>query len=116
MGKQGTEITQSSPLKTLPGLAVQAGTASLMTDVAAVMERSGLPSFWTSEFYDRSAVATLAAVAATTSRIRLGSSIAWAFGRTPITLATDFRSLSELAPGRISMGLGTGNPQVISDW
>ncbi|TDC52888.1 LLM class flavin-dependent oxidoreductase [Micromonospora sp. KC207] len=59
---------------------------------------------------------SLAAVAAVTERIRLGTSIAWALGRTPIMLATDFRSLDELAPGRVSMGLGTGNPQVIEQW
>jgi alkanesulfonate monooxygenase SsuD/methylene tetrahydromethanopterin reductase-like flavin-dependent oxidoreductase (luciferase family) len=103
-------------MKTNPGLAVQAGTVPLVTSAAAAAERHGLPAFWTSEFYDRSSVVTLAAAAAATSRIRLGSSVTWAFGRTPITLATDFRSLSEIAPGRITMGLGTGNAAVVSDW
>ncbi|MFF4214498.1 LLM class flavin-dependent oxidoreductase [Streptomyces sp. NPDC001796] len=99
-----------------PGLAVQAGSVPLAVEVAAEAERRGLPSFWSSEFYDRSAVVTLAAAATATSRIRLGSAIAWALGRTPVTLATEFRSLDELAPGRVALGLGTGNPQVIADW
>ncbi|MGA5901173.1 LLM class flavin-dependent oxidoreductase [Streptomyces venetus] len=101
---------------TRPGLAIQAGTVPLAVQVAQEAERRGLPSFWSSEFYDRSAVVTLAAAAAATSRIRLGSAIAWALGRTPVTLATEFRSLAELAPGRITLGLGTGNGQVIADW
>jgi alkanesulfonate monooxygenase SsuD/methylene tetrahydromethanopterin reductase-like flavin-dependent oxidoreductase (luciferase family) len=103
-------------MNTNPGLAVQAGTVPLVTNAAVAAERNGLPAFWTSEFYDRSSVVTLAAAAAATSRIRLGSSVTWAFGRTPITLATDFRSLSEIAPGRITLGLGTGNSEVVSDW
>ncbi|MFR9798338.1 LLM class flavin-dependent oxidoreductase [Streptomyces sp. MS06] len=99
-----------------PGVAVQAGSVPLAVEVAREAELRGLPSFWSSEFYDRSAVVTLAAAASATSRIRLGSAIAWALGRTPVTLATEFRSLAEIAPGRITLGVGTGNPQVITDW
>lgn len=103
-------------LKTRPGLAVQAGTVPAIVRIAVEAERRGLPSFYSSELYDRSAVVTLAAVAAATARIRIGSSVAWAMGRTPVTVATDFRSLAELAPGRVALGLGTGNGQVIADW
>ncbi|MER7701987.1 LLM class flavin-dependent oxidoreductase [Kitasatospora sp. NPDC097605] len=106
----------NSGLKTRPGLAIQAGTVPLAVRTAVEAERRGLPSFHTSEFYDRSAVVTLAAVAGATSRIRIGSAVAWALARTPVTLATEFRSLAELAPGRVQLGLGTGNPQVIADW
>ncbi|WP_324194683.1 LLM class flavin-dependent oxidoreductase [Nocardia terpenica] len=100
----------------LPGLAVQGGDVRMAVDAGVMAERYGFRSVWTCEFYDRSAIVTLAALASTTSRIELGSSIAWAFGRTPLTAATDFRSLDELSGGRVSMGLGTGNPQVIADW
>jgi len=110
------EFRVENGLKTRPGLAIQSGTVPLAVQIAVEAERRGLPSFYTSEFYDRSAVVTLAAVATATSRIRMGAAIAWALGRTPVTAATDFRSLAELAPGRISLGLGAGNPQVIADW
>lgn len=102
--------------KTRPGLAVQAGTVPLAVEAAREAERRGLPSFWSSEFYDRSAVVTLAMAAGATDHIKLGSAIAWALGRTPVTLATEFRSLAEAAPGRLAFGLGTGNPQVVADW
>jgi len=48
-------------LKTRPGLAVQSGPVSLAVQVSIEAERRGLPSFYSSEFYDRSAVVTLAA-------------------------------------------------------
>lgn len=99
-----------------PGLALQGGSVPLVVEAGVTAERHGFSSVWSSEFYDRSAVVTLAALASATSRVELGSSIAWAFGRTPLTLATDFRSLDELSGGRVSMGIGTGNPQVIADW
>ncbi|MFL6111026.1 MAG: LLM class flavin-dependent oxidoreductase [Catenulispora sp.] len=108
--------TSAEPAIRPPGLAVQAGTVPEAVAAAVAAERSGLASFWSSEFYDRSAAVTLAAAATATTRIRLGSAISWAFGRTPVTMATDFRSLDELAPGRVSLGLGPGNPQVIADW
>ncbi|MEU2250417.1 LLM class flavin-dependent oxidoreductase [Streptomyces sp. NPDC019224] len=114
--RSGTESTVVGGATARPGLAMQSGSVALAVQVAAEAERRGLPSFWSSEFYDRSAVVTLAAVAAATSRIRLGSAVAWALGRTPVTLATEFRSLAELALGRVALGLGTGNPQVIADW
>lgn len=110
------EFWVDSGLKTRPGLAIQSGTVPFAVQAAVEAERRGLPSFYSSEFYDRSAVVTLAAAAAATSRIRLGTAIAWALGRTPVTVATEFRSLAELAPGRVRLGLGTGNPQVIADW
>ncbi|MDQ1745635.1 MAG: hypothetical protein QOE23_3974 [Pseudonocardiales bacterium] len=100
----------------LPGIAVQGGDMSLALDAAAWAERAGLPSVWTSEYSNRSALTTLAAAACTTAEINLGSSIAWAFARTPLALATELRSISELAPGRVRLGLGTGNPQILRDW
>lgn len=98
------------------GLAIQGGTVTSVVEAGVAAERYGFGSIWTSEFYDRSAVVSLAALASATTRIGLGSAIAWVFGRTPLTLATDFRSLDELSGGRLALGLGTGNPQVIADW
>jgi len=40
-------------LKTRPGLAVQSGPVSLAVQVSIEAERRGLPSFYSSEFYDR---------------------------------------------------------------
>lgn len=99
-----------------PSLAIQGGPVPLVVDVAVTAERLGFHAVWTTEFYNRSAIVTMAALAAATTRIGIGSGIAWAFGRTPLTLATDVRSIDDLCPGRLSLGLGTGNPMVIADW
>ncbi|HEV2886912.1 MAG TPA: LLM class flavin-dependent oxidoreductase, partial [Jatrophihabitans sp.] len=100
----------------VPGIALQGGDMTLAIEAAAWAERAGSPSFWTSEYSNRSALTTLAAAACSTAGIRLGSSIAWAFARTPLALATELRSINELAPGRVRLGLGTGNPQILRDW
>jgi probable F420-dependent oxidoreductase len=99
-----------------PALTVQGGDVALVTDAGVTAEKHGFASVWTTEYYNRSAVVTLASVAAATSRIGIGSGVAWAFGRSPLTLATDARSLDDLSGGRFQLGIGTGSPQSMSDW
>ncbi|WP_354698468.1 LLM class flavin-dependent oxidoreductase [Paraconexibacter sp. AEG42_29] len=71
---------------------------------------------WTPEFYTRSSVVTLAAMVAKTSTIRVGTSIAYASGRSPLMLATEARSLDELSGGRLVLGLGLGTKRMMEDW
>lgn len=99
-----------------PSLAIQGGNVSTIVDAGITAERAGFESIWTTELYNRSAVVTLTAVAAATSRIGVGSGIAWAFGRTPLTLATDARSIDEVSKGRLFLGIGTGSPVSMADW
>jgi len=47
---------------------------------------------------------------------RLGSAIAYAFGRTPVVLAAEARDLDELCGGRLILGLGTGTRRMQQDW
>jgi alkanesulfonate monooxygenase SsuD/methylene tetrahydromethanopterin reductase-like flavin-dependent oxidoreductase (luciferase family) len=61
-------------------------------------------------------VVSLAAMAQHTSRARIGSSIAYAVGRTPPVLATEARSLDEFCGGRLAFGLGTGTTRMMADW
>lgn len=105
-------FVQSSP----PSLVIRGGSVASAVEAGVTAERSGFSSVWTSEVYHRSAIVTLTALAAATSRIAIGSGIAWAFGRTPLTLATDARSIDEVSGGRLSLGIGTGSPPVIADW
>lgn len=99
-----------------PALSVQGGDVALVTDAGVTAEKHGFASVWTTEFYNRSAIVTLASVAAATSRIGIGTGVAWAFGRTPLTLATEARSLDDLSQGRFRLGIGTGSSQSMSDW
>lgn len=98
------------------GITVMGGDVATCAHVAALAERRGLRSAWTAEFYDRSASISLAAMAAATSRITLGSAIMYAFARTPLLTVAEARDLDELTRGRFVLGLGTGTRQQVAGW
>jgi probable F420-dependent oxidoreductase len=98
------------------GFTMLRGDVSSAVAAAAGAEQAGFGSTWSPEFYTRSAVVTLAAVGQATSACRVGSSIAYATGRSPLILATDARSLDEVCGGRLVLGLGTGTRRMMRDW
>lgn len=100
----------------LRGITVMGGDVTSTAEVAARAEAAGFDSAWTAEFYDRSAPVSLSAMALATSRIRLGSGIMYAFGRSPLVLATVARDLQQLTGGRFVLGLGTGTPGQVAAW
>ena len=87
-----------------------------VVESARLCEAAGLASVWATEFYDRSATVSLAAMANATERIGVGTAIAYAFGRTPLVLAAEARDLDELSGGRLVLGLGTGTRRMQQDW
>jgi probable F420-dependent oxidoreductase len=97
-------------------MTVLRGGVGEIAETARRAERRGFHTVWSPEFYTRSAVVTLAAMAARTERTRVGSSIAYGVGRSPLTIATEARSLDELSGGRLVLGLGTGTRRMMSDW
>ncbi len=100
------------------GLGVVLSLQGIADTVAAARhaEAAGLESVWTTEFPDRSATISLAAVAQATECLTIGSAIAYAFGRTPLVLAAEARDLDDLARGRLILGLGTGTKRMQRDW
>lgn len=98
------------------GVTLMGGDVASAAWFATEAERRGFRSAWTAEFYDRSAAVSLAAMAAATSEIRLGSGIMYAFGRSPMLLAAEARDLDQLSGGRLVLGLGTGTPAQMRDW
>lgn len=97
-------------------LVTSTGGPAELAEAARLAEEAGFASVWATEFYDRSATVALAAMALTTSKIELGSAIAYAFGRTPLVLAAEARDLDELSGGRVTLGLGTGTRRMQQDW
>src|SRR5699024_10268016 len=87
-----------------------------MVELAREAEASGCAAIWTSELYNRSATIPMAAVAAGTSTIQIGSNIAYGVGRTPLIWAAEARDLDELSDGRIILGLGNGTPKMMEAW
>jgi len=73
---------------------------------AAAAEKAGYAGLWTSEVkHDPFVALSLAAVA--TERIELGTSIAVAFARNPMSMAVVANDLQILSKGRLLLGLGS---------
>jgi probable F420-dependent oxidoreductase len=91
------------------GLKVDAAVVSQLSHVAAgaeALERRGYDGCWTAETnHDPFLPLTLAAEH--TSRIELGTSIAVAFARTPMTVAQMGWDLQDYSRGRFILGLGS---------
>jgi F420-dependent oxidoreductase-like protein len=79
-------------------------------------ERLGFDSAWASEAWGTDAVSVLSWLAATTSRIRIGSGIMQIPARTPATTAMTAATLDLMSGGRFLLGLGTSGPQVVEGW
>jgi probable F420-dependent oxidoreductase len=73
---------------------------------AAAAEREGFDGFWLSEVKHDPFLA-LAVAATATERIQLGTAIALAFARSPMTTAAAANDLQALSGGRFQLGLGT---------
>jgi probable F420-dependent oxidoreductase len=97
-------------------LVTSTGGPAEIARAARLCEEAGFASVWATEFYDRSAVVALAKMSEATSRIELGSAIAYGFGRTPLVLAAEARDLDEISGGRLTLGLGTGTRRMQQDW
>ena len=98
---------------TTRGITVLAGGVRDTQAVATRAEAAGFDAVWSGEFLNRSAVVSVAAMAAGTERIGVGSAIAYAVGRSPLVLANDAKFLDEMSDGRFTLGLGTGTRKMM---
>ena len=87
-----------------------------MVDFAREAEALGVDSIWTSEAWGTDAISPLAYLAATTSKIRLGTGIIQVGTRTPGNLIMTALTMQSLSGGRFILGLGTSGPQVMEGW
>jgi F420-dependent oxidoreductase-like protein len=79
-------------------------------------EELGYDSAWAAEAWGTDAVSVLAWLAASTSRIKIGSAIMQMPGRTPANTAMTAATLDLMSGGRFILGLGTSGPQVVEGW
>jgi probable F420-dependent oxidoreductase len=77
--------------------------------LVGLAERLGYDSAWVAEGHGGDQFAILAACAATTTRIRLGTGISSVFVRSAPTVAMAAATLETLAPGRFVLGLGSSH-------
>ncbi|ROO86535.1 putative F420-dependent oxidoreductase [Actinocorallia herbida] len=78
-------------------------------------EEAGATTLWVPELH-RSATVSAAALAAGTTRARVGTAIALAFTRSPMVTALEAMDLDEMSGGRFVLGLGTGVKRLNEDW
>ncbi len=89
--------------------------ARQMVEFARRAEARGFEAVWVAETrLTRDGVAPCAAIAACTSRIKVGTGILNAYTRSAVLLAVTFASLDELAGGRLLMGLGAGSALILA--
>src|SRR5215475_13419633 len=92
------------------GVAISGGpNPAEIIDLVILAESLGYESAWVAEGHGGDQFAILAACAARTSRIRLGTSISSVFVRTAPTIAMAASSLADLSAGRFILGLGSSH-------
>ena len=76
----------------------------------------GYTDVWAGEADGLDAVVPRAAAAAWEPSLRIGTGIVPAFTRGPGVLAMTAAALAELAPGNVSLGIGSSSPVVVGNW
>jgi len=79
-------------------------------------DRAGVDQIWTAEAYGSDAWTPLAWWGSRTTRIQLGTAVSQLSARPPVTLAMTAMTMDHLTQGRILLGIGTSNPQVVEGW
>jgi len=85
-------------------------------ELAQIAERIGFDSVWTAEAYGSDCFTPLAAIAAHTNRIRLGTGVMQISARTPACAAMSALTLDHISNGRLLLGVGVSGPQVVEGW
>lgn len=85
-------------------------------DLARHAEQLGFDIVCTAEAYGSDAFTPLAAIAACTNKIRLGTAIMQISARTPAAAAMTAITLDHISNGRLCLGVGVSGPQVVEGW
>jgi alkanesulfonate monooxygenase SsuD/methylene tetrahydromethanopterin reductase-like flavin-dependent oxidoreductase (luciferase family) len=81
-------------------------------ELAQLAEKQGFDCAWGGEANNKDPTVMLAAIAAVTTRLKVGSAVYHILGRTPATLALQAAALDELSSGRFLLGIGSSNPTI----
>ena len=93
-----------------------AGPPPGVAELFEAADRAGVDQIWTAEAYGSDAWTPLAWWGSRTSRIQLGTAVSQLSARPPVTLAMTAMTMDHLTQGRILLGIGTSNPQVVEGW
>ena len=82
----------------------------------AAADRLRLDQIWTAEAWGSDAWTPLAWWGSRTSHVHLGTAVSQLSARPPATLAMTAMTMDHLTRGRVIIGVGTSNPQVVEGW
>jgi len=85
-------------------------------DRAALAESLGYESVWATHTVTREPMQVLAAYAARTERIGLGTGVMPLVSRHPIVTAMEAATLDEASGGRLTLGMGISHRSLVEDW
>ncbi len=94
-------------------------TAARIADGVALAreaEAAGFDAVWATEFHNHDVYTWMTAMALATSRIGIGSGIAYAFARPPVLVAAAAADVDEVSDGRVLLGLGSGTQRMNESW
>ncbi|MFE3442244.1 LLM class F420-dependent oxidoreductase [Nocardia sp. NPDC059180] len=85
-------------------------------ELVVAAEQAGFDAVFAAESWGSDAFGPLAWWGSSTSRVRLGTSVAQLSARTPAATAMHALTLDHLSGGRAILGLGVSGPQVVEGW
>ena len=85
-------------------------------ELAQKAEAFGFDSVFTAEAYGSDCFTPLAAIAVSTSKIRLCTGVMQISARTPVCAAMSALTLDHISNGRLCLGVGVSGPQVVEGW
>jgi F420-dependent oxidoreductase-like protein len=117
MSNNELQVTSDSrPIQERVGLNVDGANAAAAVNTIVAAENAGVRQIWMTQppnFPD--VLTTIAAAAAKTSSINLGTSIVPTYPRHPLVLAQQALAVHDLAPGRLRLGIGPSHSVVIEN-
>lgn len=96
------------------GMSVAAADPATFVDNLVRVEDAGVDHIWIGSGppWSPDLLTTLANAAARTTHLKLGTAIVQVYSRHPVLMAQQMLSLSQMAPGRLRLGIGTGSPVI----
>jgi probable F420-dependent oxidoreductase len=85
-------------------------------DLVRRAEAAGYTDVWSGETNGPDGFTPLAAAAAWTERVRLGTGVVGVFTRGPALLAQQAAALTDLSGGRFALGIGASSDRIVEGW
>lgn len=85
-------------------------------DLVRHAEKLGFADAWSYETFQGDAITPIAAAAAVTEHMRLGTAIVPVFTRPPALIAMSAAGLQQFSGGRFILGVGISTPTIVEQW